>query len=228
IINGLARRLGLGEYFWDRIEEFWDFVLEPTGISFEQVKKGCKIPYDHAVQYRKYEKRGFKTPSGKVEIYSRSLEEQGFEPLPTPFAQTDAEFQDKGQAEEYPLLCTCRKVIWYEHSGGRQIVSLREKYPEPRVTMNPETADKYAISENEWVVIETRRGEIRQKAKFSQGIDPRVVYADYGWWFPEKRMEESFAWDQSNYNILTIDEPPWNPEVGSFHVRGIPCRIRKA
>ncbi|MBW2138709.1 MAG: molybdopterin-dependent oxidoreductase [Deltaproteobacteria bacterium] len=228
IINGLAWSLGLGHYFWDKIDDFWDFVLEPTGMAFDQVRRGHKIPNDRAVCYRKYQERGFKTPSGKVEIYSETLKDQGFEPMPRLGSDGDGEAEEEDQKEVFPLLCTCRKQIWYEHSGGRQIPSLRERYPEPRVAIHPRTAQKYAIGESDWVVIETRRGRIRQKAALSEGIDPRVIYADYGWWFPEKGTEGSYGWDTSNYNILTVDEPPWNPEVGSFHVRGIPCRIRKA
>jgi len=34
------------------------------------------------VRYWKYEKEGFRTPSGKVELYSLTLESLGFDPLP--------------------------------------------------------------------------------------------------------------------------------------------------
>jgi hypothetical protein len=32
--------------------------------------------------YRKYEAQGFKTPTGKLELYSTRLEKMGYAPLP--------------------------------------------------------------------------------------------------------------------------------------------------
>jgi anaerobic selenocysteine-containing dehydrogenase len=78
IFRALARRFGLGEYFWDTDEQCLDFMLEPAGISFEELKKigvlvGCK-------RYRSYPSNGFPTPSDKVDLYSSKLKEWGFDP----------------------------------------------------------------------------------------------------------------------------------------------------
>jgi anaerobic selenocysteine-containing dehydrogenase len=51
-------------------------------------------------------------------------------------------------------------------------------------------------------VEELLRGRIQQKAKLSDGIDPRVVVAEHGWWFPEIK-DEGHGWDIANVNILT-------------------------
>ncbi|MBW1765595.1 MAG: molybdopterin-dependent oxidoreductase, partial [Deltaproteobacteria bacterium] len=39
VINGLAQKLGLGEYFWDHVDQFWDAILEPVDLTFEEFKK---------------------------------------------------------------------------------------------------------------------------------------------------------------------------------------------
>jgi hypothetical protein len=57
-------------------------------------------------------------------------------------------------------------------------------------------------------------------------LDPRVVFAAFGWYFPEKSTG-LFEWDQSNLNVLTENSPPHDPAVGSVELRGIPCRVYK-
>ena len=75
--------------------------------------------------------------------------------------------------------------------------------------------------------IETRRGRIRQKAKLSEGIDPRVVSAEFGWWFPEEPAPEYGIW-KSNANVLTDSGPPYDPQMGTYQLRGLLCRVARA
>jgi anaerobic selenocysteine-containing dehydrogenase len=228
IINGLAKKLGLGEYFWDSIDDFWDAILKPAGFTFEEFKKmNVYAGPGKPREYRQYERNGFKTSSGKVEIYSKELEQLGFEPLPTYHEPPEIPQNDPELMRDYPLLCTTRKLEVYRHSGGRQIRSLRTVHPDPMVIIHPDTARNLGIEEGDWVSIETKRGRIRQKANLSPGVDPRVVVADYAWWFPEKDEIGCFAFRDSNYNVLTNDKPPFNKEVGSFNIRGLACRVLK-
>jgi anaerobic selenocysteine-containing dehydrogenase len=83
------------------------------------------------------------------------------------------------------------------------------------------------IGDGDWVCLETPQGTIRQKAAFSSDLDPRVVVAAYGWWFPERRDLELSGWKESNINILTENDPPYEPTIGSTNLRAIPCRIYK-
>jgi anaerobic selenocysteine-containing dehydrogenase len=228
IVNGLARRLGLEADFWPNLEAFWDYVLEPTGVTYQELKSSPPAGKVAPRQYRKYEQRGFKTPSGKVDLYSSQLEAWGFDPMPV--YRTSPEMPPSGNrppAQDYPFCCTTRKLAAFRHSGGRQIPSLRKSHPEPLVLIHPDAARKLDIKEGDWVYIESRTGRIRQKASLSTGVDPRVVVADYAWWFPEKGADQFFGWSESNYNILTSDEPPFNPEVGSFTIRGLQCKVTK-
>jgi anaerobic selenocysteine-containing dehydrogenase len=228
IINDLAKKMGLEEFFWDRIDNFWDAILEPAGLAFEEFKKmdlftGTK----KGKQYKQYEESGFKTPSGKVELYSKRLEELGFDPLPTYHEPPETPYSDPELAKEYPLLCTTGKSDVYRHSGGRQIPSLRHPHQDPLVTIHPDTASKLGIKDGDWVYIETKRGKIRQRATLSTGVDPRVVFVDHAWWFPERDKTDLFGFADSNYNVLTDDQPPFNKEMGSYNIRGLACRVSK-
>lgn len=226
ILRDIARRLGLSEYFWDTEEQCLDFILAPAGITFKEfrkidVLKGNKL-------YRTYLSKGFATPSGKVEIYSKQLKEWGFDPLPIYYEhpETAAAFSDP--ANEYPLVFTSRKLGCYRHTENRQISSLRGSHPEPVTYINPETAKKSSIADGDQIYIVTRRGKIRQRASFSSYIDPRVIAVDYGWWFPEDGPTDLYGWKKSNINILTDDKPPYNREFGSSNLRGVPCKVFKA
>jgi hypothetical protein len=42
--------------------------LEPSGVTWKEVRE--KSYLRGAMQYRKYEKSGFSTPTGKVELHS--------------------------------------------------------------------------------------------------------------------------------------------------------------
>ncbi|MCP4611919.1 MAG: dehydrogenase, partial [Planctomycetes bacterium] len=60
------------------------------------------------------------------------------------------------------------------------------------------------IIDGEWVWIENNYGRCKQRAKLTVTIDPRVVHAKHGWWYPEREGAEPSlfgVWD-SNINQL--------------------------
>jgi anaerobic selenocysteine-containing dehydrogenase len=93
------------------------------------------------------------------------------------------------------------------------------------VEIHPRAAKKEGINEGDWVVIESPRGKVRQRAKFFEGMDSRVVSAEHAWWFPEKKAP-GHGWDESNINILTDNAyETCDPAMGATHVRTLLCRI---
>jgi len=93
------------------------------------------------------------------------------------------------------------------------------------VEVNPEMAKGLLLKEGDWVYIETESGRIVQRLSLNADLDPRVAFASYGWWFPEEETSGLYWWNQSNINILTDNAPPYESELGSLHLRGVPCRI---
>jgi anaerobic selenocysteine-containing dehydrogenase len=226
ILIELAKKLGLQEYFWNDEEELNNAILKPAGLTFEEFRKiGI---FTGSKQYRLHEKEGFKTPSGKVEIYSSQLKEWGFDPLPIWRELPETPFSTPKLMEEYPLVFTSYKPLPWSHSQFRQIASTRSLHPEPVINIHPETAAKLGIKEGDMVYIETKRGRIKQRATFADWLDRRVVVVDDGWWFPEKGPSELYGWAESNINILTDHKPPYSPEMGSTNLRGILCKVFKA
>jgi anaerobic selenocysteine-containing dehydrogenase len=224
IISDMACKLGLD--LGDSGDGFWDAILKPVGVTFREFEKMDGFS-GSGPGYRAYEENGFKTPSGKVEFYSKQLEDMGVDPMPAYRELPETPQTDPDLAKEYPLFCTTRKLAPFRHSGGRQISSLREDHSEPVVLINPETASQLGVTDGDWVSVETKRGEIKQRANLSTDVDPRVVVIDHAWWYPEKGETELFGWAESNDNVLTNNRGPFAAEVGSVHIIGFLCKVCK-
>jgi anaerobic selenocysteine-containing dehydrogenase len=97
--------------------------------------------------------------------------------------------------------------------------------------INPATAASLSIKDGDWVWIETARGRIRQKANLTNGIDPRVVFTQRGWWYPERDMKSPGlgGCTESNANVLTTTaDKDCDPYSGAWANRGLLCRVYKA
>jgi anaerobic selenocysteine-containing dehydrogenase len=226
ILNELGKRMGYGQYFWNDMRECLDEILKPAGMTYDDFKNVgiLKGKWEH----KGYEKKGFNTPSGKVEIYSQQLKDWGYDPLPSYQDLPESPESSPDLLKEYPLIFTSAKDPYYFHSAYRNVSSLRKLSPDPVVLIHPETASKSGIAEGDWVSVETKRGTIRQKAKLNSDIAPRVIILSFGWWFPERKDLELFGWKESNLNILTSNNPPYDPAIGSTSLRAVPCRIYKS
>jgi len=224
MINALAHRVGQGDHWWATFAGGLDHILEPMGITFEQFKKMDYIRGE--VAYRKYEKDGFSTPTGKFELYSTLMEKWGYDPLPDFHEPPESSSSTPERLENYPYtLITGRRIPGFFHTENRQLSWMRELHQDPVVEIHPETAAKEGIQEGDWVVIESLRGKIRQRARFFKGLQPEVVSAEHAWWFPEEKTSQG-DWESSNVNML-IDNSFDNcdPAMGATHIRSLLCRI---
>ena len=225
ILIELSKKLGLGEHFWKDEYELAEELLKPAGLSFSEFRKLGSI--SGLKKYRHYQSGGFKTPSGKVELYSENLKQWGFDPLPA-FHGLPGDSPSDPCLSEYPFVLTNWKPGMFRHSNLRQVAGLRTLRPDPIVELHAETAKRLGIADGDWVFIETKRGRIKQKARLVGSIDPAVVIIDHGWWYPERGVEDLHGWTTSNANVLTDNKPPYSPEMGTPILRGIACRVYKA
>jgi anaerobic selenocysteine-containing dehydrogenase len=214
---------------WNDVDEFNEVLVRGTGYTFAQLKeKGyVEVP----IQYKKYEEKGFKTPTGKVELYSTIFEKFGYDPLPFYKEPPESPISTPELYKEYPLiLFTGSRHLEYFHSEGRQIPSLRKRVPDPLVDIHPRTAKALNISDGDWVWIETPqvKGErVRLKARVTRDIHPKFAHARHGWWFPEKPAPEHGCFE-SNINVVMADDPHLREEISvSVPTRSSLCKIYK-
>ncbi|MDD5924868.1 molybdopterin-containing oxidoreductase family protein, partial [Ellagibacter isourolithinifaciens] len=221
---------------YETIEDFMDNQIEPTGMTFDELRHKGILSFN-GWNYRKYEtgelrsdgQPGFNTVTGMIELYSLQLESWGEEPLPmiepVPFSKES----NPEMAEKYPIILTTGGRKWTQfHSEWRQVKGMREIDPWPVLTVNPETAKEYGISEGDWAEVFNDTGKARLKVKVSPVIKPGMVHATHAWWFPEQDGEAPnyFGAFKSNINTLLPNDSCGRMYKGSPYKSNM-CNIRR-
>ena len=204
ILTGLAAGLGLERYFpWSTLEEAMaaphEVYMQPRRTLRAERSEG-----ESAVPLR------FPTVSGKIEIYSRALEQFGYDPLPE--WKEPSELRRIG--DEFPLiLVTGPRTPAYINSQFRQIPSVRRKMPRPLVEMHPETATRAGVDDGDPVTVVSPHGRISLNAKVTARVRPDCVVVPAGW-------------SDANVNILTHDGA-LDPISGFPDLRAGVCRLER-
>ncbi len=209
VVFELAKRLGFGHLFWDgNIEDGFKAILAPLGLTLDDLRQApAGITVAGSPHYDWYKREGFKTQTGKVEVFSEVFRDAGQSPLPVFVEPAQSPYAEP--RGNFPLVLTSAKVAHYCHGQHRNAPSLRKRSPDPEVTLHPNTAAERAIAEGDWVALRTAHGEVRMRAKFDRDLDPRVISAQYGWWQSNEPMGlpsyEALSSKGSNYNTLISD-----------------------
>ena len=224
ILTELAARLELPGSS-ETLEDILDYRLSSLDITFNELKEKSYVFPE--MQYYRFRDKGFRTPSGKIELYSNSLRRMGYEPLPVYNEPPESPVSTKHLLKNFPLILTtgARRNVFF-HSEHRQIKSLRKKHPFPVAEINVKDAEDNGIKQNDPVYITSPRGRIKMRALVTENIVKGVINIDHGWWFPEKE-DTDFGIYESNANLLTSDKPPYDKAFGSYQLRGLLCSIQK-
>lgn len=190
IIQDIARALGREKGFtFQEPREIWDElrvasaggVSDYSGISYEKIEEQYGVFWpcpgdDHPGTPRLFEPGSwnpiaqgagpFYFPDGKARF--------NVAPYTPPAEVTD---------DEYPLIFTTGRVISQFLSGTqtRRIGPLVDQYPEPRLELHPQLAEKLGIKDNDWVTVESRRGDATIRAMVVRTIRPDTVFMPYHW-----------------------------------------------
>jgi anaerobic selenocysteine-containing dehydrogenase len=206
----LGRKMGYADYFpWQSADELFAYLLEPLNMTLKKLEQNPGgILYRQLHQQRKYEQEGLDTPSGKVELFSQTLADHGYDPLPT-FTPPSED-----QSEDYPfILITGTRTIAFTHSQHRNIARLRKLVPQPLVEINPEPAESLGIADGDQVVVESPKGSITLNARITSDIPPQVLSLQHGW-------------SEANANILT-DGEQHDPISAYPGFKTTLCQVRK-
>lgn len=219
----LGQRLGYEKEF-PSLEQIANDSLKPLGITWSELKEKQYVSIP--IEYQKYRKMGFGTPSGKFEIYSTVMRDWGYDPLPAHEEAVESPVSMPERYADYPLvLITGAKQHMYYHSQGRNIPSLRKLSPEPVMEVHPETASEYGLTDGSYAWVETVRGRLRQRVKTTVRIHPKVVAIAHGWWLPEQPGPDHGVLGVCS-NVLTDDDPAaCDPAFGSSPLKGLLCKI---
>ena len=222
--KGIAGALDRPELVpWDTVEDFYDYRLEGVGQTWAELSEAKEIQFNPP-EYRKYRKKGFATPTGKVELKSSALETLGFDPLPY--------YREEPPTDpNYPLrLFTGVREDGFFQTGHRHIEEMRQRHPEPMAFVSPGTASENDLKQDEWIEVENEIGKISIQVAIKDTMPDGLVRIPHGWWKPEMKQGAghlSGALKYSDALLCRDDEDFLDMEQGIPHLKGVPCRILK-
>jgi predicted molibdopterin-dependent oxidoreductase YjgC len=129
------------------------------------------------------------TPILHTDSFARGLGK--FHPVQAkdPAEQTD---------EEYPLILTTGRTLYHYHTGTQTRRSKPLDWREPRgyVEINAADAADVHLKDNQAVVVKSRRGEVRTRAKISDEVPPGTIFLAFHWReAPANMLTQDFALD---------------------------------
>jgi anaerobic selenocysteine-containing dehydrogenase len=236
----LSKRF-MKDFPYESVHDLFDSLLASSGMTYKDLQEKTWImpPDGHPSKpYSRHEKGllrpdgkpGFRTPSGKVELYSSWLEKWELAPMPYHEEPPYSPVSTPDLFKKYPLiLCTGRRMGPFFHSEHRQIPWLREQQQEPVLEIHPDTAEKLGIHNGEKVCVENWLGKITVTAMTTPIIHPDVVMAEHGWWFPEKQGAEPSLFGVWDVNVNQLI-PMSNEGKGGLGapIKSMLCRVYKA
>jgi anaerobic selenocysteine-containing dehydrogenase len=218
IIFDLAKRITPDdELMGQGYEACIDWILEPTGLTIEELKKypaGYTVKEGQMPPFRKYETSGFATPSGKMEFTSTILKETGYDPLPVYREPKLSPLSTPEIARDFPLILTTgSRLPMFIHSRAFRLDWTRSLRPDPMVDMNQVDGKDRGIAQEDWVSLSTPRGSIRVRANLTERVPPGVVSMYHGYL-------------EANVNLLV--EPDYlDPISGYPGFKSLLCQVKR-
>lgn len=221
IIIELAKHLGVGKYFNFNLEEANSLRLQPFGVTLEELKKKGFIFVDEEW------KEGFPklgTPSGKVEIYSKTLEDLGFSPLPRweePLVSPDSK-----DPHSFRLLHGKQAIHTHAMTANQPyLMEISRYYDMVRLWMNSERGGNLGLKDGDEVEIESNIGKGRIRVRLTDGIHPSAVWLPSGYGIYSHNLKNAFGVGLS-YNdfVPTL----FDPTVGHAMTSEVIVKVRKA
>ena len=250
-----AEYMGKDLPYWNSVTELWDHFLSRVGLTFDKLKQNTPYTYMSKEEWKEYYvyrkedvrthlPQGFNTPSKKCEPYLESMITLGrtgqpfakcqlppaskdYEPLPYYMEPAESPKREDGLSEEFPLIMTNGRVPFFHHNTLRNVPWLREIYPVPELWIYPTDAEKYGLEDGAWAWIESKRGKIRAVVSVTEGIKPGVVCMER-FWNPETLQTKTHGWMETNVNMLTKADAPFNDVVGTYTLRGFLVKVYPA
>ncbi len=172
IVSGLAKRMGLPELAFETAEDVWNFQLEGTGVSIEDFNEKGMVSLADNPTYLDFDSYSFKTPSGKLEIISKKLEDSGIESL-KPY-----ESPQKPKQGDFRLTFGRCALHTQGHTVNNPM--LAEQMSENVLWINTKEAEKLGISDGEVVNVTQNDYTETIKAKVTDIIHPEAVFVIHG------------------------------------------------
>lgn len=182
IFAELAERFGLAEYFNEDPRVYIERVLEPSGVSYEELaeKKAIDVV---GYEYIPYKDGEFKTPTTKAHLLVPAWQESGFKPVASYERAREDARNDNELSEKYPLFVVQRKTFRSVHSTFNNLEWMDEiESARPVILMNSKDAEARGVTNGDEVTVYNDRGEHTGIAEVGNRIKEGVVGLQNGLW----------------------------------------------
>lgn len=187
IYKQLGERLGLGDYFqYEDEEDYLRQQLKPLGADLEEVKrKGyAEMPPEGPLEYK------WNTPSGKIELYSETLANAGFDGI--------VKWEEPPAPAEGQFYLLTGKVAQQTQFGTQNNQLLHKYADEPRLWMNAKVAAQKGLQDGDWVKVTSKVGQAHIRLKATEAIRPDCVYMTPGYGHLSKGLTTAFGYGASD------------------------------
>lgn len=202
MVKKLGDRLGLQSYFpYKDFSEVIDWQLRQIGSSLEDMKqRGVKLQpeLNKDLFIKDGENYNFKTPSGKIELYSNELKEKGFDPLPV---YTKHEEPEKGF---YRL--NYGRAPMHTFTRTTNNPNLTDLMDSNTLWVNSITARENNLKNEQDVWLKNQDGIISSfsiKIRITERINPNMVYMIHGFGRANKMLKNSYGKGISDSELIT-------------------------
>ena len=208
ILCGLAKRLGVKELAFDSIEAIWDYQLKDTGVRADDFNTTGFVSLTDAAKYRKPDELKIPTPSGKIEIISEKLENQGLaslKPYEPPKRPPEGQFR----------LTFGRCAL---HTQGHTVNNpmLFEQMPENVLWINDKAAAALKIADGERVTVSRNGYSETIAAKVTSFLHPEAVFVVHGFGHRLPVESRAFGKGLADNRFMQGGLDVWDPAGGGI------------
>ena len=188
IFRRLAARMGFTDpCFRDSDEDLIRQALSSghpnlDGITLETLKDKGWMRLNLPTPFAPYAEGGFPTPSGKCELLSERMRQQGFDPLPAFLPPRESRERSPELAARFPLTLISPPAHQFLNSTFVNVDSLRQKAGAPTIRVHPDDAAPRGITDGLLVRCFNDRGGFRGRAVVTAEVKRGVVQAPSIWW----------------------------------------------
>jgi anaerobic selenocysteine-containing dehydrogenase len=168
---------GVNKYLKEKLREFPDLTLD-------RLKQGPVIsPFNQTIAFKDMK---FKTPSGRIELYSREAIKRWKVPGTAVFSEpVEASMRSGTHKNVYPLFFMTPNTKNRIHSQFNNLAMIRQFSEKPGLQMHPDDALSRKIRNGDLVRIYNDRGEVKVEVELDYSIRRGCVAMTNGWWITE-------------------------------------------